>query len=412
MIFHQGRYYRLQVKNESGELLPASLLLKTITDILNDPKPAEQPLLPGLLTSLPRREWFDLRNSLMALNPDNKSNLNQIESALAVFAIDETLPAGEADFFGRVFCSDPGNRWYDKSLQFVLNYQGNVGINYEHSGVDGTTLGKLVGYLFDGMEPPDRTSLPEAAEETAEGTENIVQEMSFSLDSSLEEAIRKADRLHQKMGQGLSFQTLAFTDFGKDTIKGMGVSPDSFIQLGIQLAQHKAFQKVSTAYESVMTKQFRYGRTETMRPVTWESLAFVTGPSSETLKAASLKHVERINACKSGSGIDRHFFALSKMYEQLHPDSPLPELFRSPEYKAVTRNTFSTSTSNSHGMRFAGYGPSVGDGFAVRYLIFNDRLHFVLSSCQEYSDALLRYKDSLQQAYREMAKLRCQAGSL
>ncbi len=99
------------------------------------------------------------------------------------------------------------------------------------------------------------------------------------------------------------------------------------------------------------------------------------------------------------------FFALRKIYERLHPDSPLPEVFQSPGYKAVTRNTFSTSTSSSHGMRFAGYGPSVEDGFAVRYLIFNDRLHFVLSSCQKQSSSLIQYKDSLQQSYDDMAKL-------
>ena len=198
---------------------------------------------------------------------------------------------------------------------------------------------------------------------------------------------------------------MPFTDFGKEHIKTLKVSPDSFVQIGIQLAQYKVFHKVYNAYESVMTKQFLGGRTETMRSITRESLAFVKNPTLEGLKAASLKHVERINECKNGQGIARHLFALKQVHEKLSPLKPLPKIFSSPGYTAMSTDHFSTSTSNSFGMRYAGYGPLIKDGFAVRYLVYKDQLHFVLSSQKHRADSLILLKNSLEKSLKEMAAL-------
>ena len=396
ILIHQGHYYRLNVLDDNRKNLSYNALHQSIMTILNSPKKINR-LALGALTTLPRRKWTHLRSHLIAIDPRNGKNLHQMESALGVFILDQNQYKNDSQMFKNLFCGDSYNRWYDKSLQFILNETGDFGINYEHSGVDGTTLGHLVAYLYQNLR-------------TFETSSNIIKktsvdEITFNLDDLLKSAIKEAETLSQEAYESLAFEVLPFTDFGKEHIKTLGVSPDSFVQIGIQLAQYKIFQKVFNAYESVMTKQFLGGRTETMRPVTRESMTFVKNPTLVGLKAASLKHVERINECKNSQGIERHLFALLKTHEKLFPLKPLPKIFSSPGYKAITTDYFSTSTSSSFGMRYAGYGPLIKDGFAVRYLVYKDRLHFVLSCQKHRADSLILLKASLEKSLKEMAAL-------
>ncbi len=105
-------------------------------------------------------------------------------------------------------------------------------------------------------------------------------------------------------------------------------------------------------------------------PVTKESLKFIQTRAKTDLLTASKKHIERIIECKNGFGIDRHLFGLKKIYEANYPDKKLPEIFNTPSYKSITANYISTSTSNSLGLVYAGYGPVLNNGYAMRYLIY------------------------------------------
>jgi len=396
IIIHRGHYYRLNVLDNNRNILSYNTLHQSIMTILNSKKKINR-LALGALTALNRRKWSKLRSHLIDINHQNEKNLHLIESALGIFIIDENRYQDDTLMFKNLFCGDSLLRWYDKSLQFILNEADCFGINYEHSGVDGTTLGHLVSYLYQNMPTFNISS---------NVNEKIpVNEITFTLDNLLDLAIKEAITLSQETCEKFIFKTLPFTDFGKERIKTLKVSPDSFIQIAIQLAQYKVFHRVFNAYESVMTKQFLGGRTETMRPVTRESIAFVKNPTLEGLRAASVKHVERINECKNGQGIARHLFALKKVHEKLFPLKPLPELFSSPGYCEITTDHFSTSTSSSFGMRYAGYGPLIKDGFAVRYLVYNDRLHFVLSCQKHRADSLILLKASLEKSLKEMAAL-------
>ena len=66
-----------------------------------------------------------------------------------------------------------------------------------------------------------------------------------------------------------------FPHFGRQAIKECKCSPDAFLQLAMQMAGYKNLGKFSLTYESAMTRLFREGRTETVRPVTEESCKFV-----------------------------------------------------------------------------------------------------------------------------------------
>lgn len=58
-------------------------------------------------------------------------------------------------------------------------------------------------------------------------------------------------------------------------MKKCRLSPDAFIQMALQLAYFRDAGKFSLTYEASMTRLFREGRTETVRPCTIESSAWV-----------------------------------------------------------------------------------------------------------------------------------------
>lgn len=59
-------------------------------------------------------------------------------------------------------------------------------------------------------------------------------------------------------------------------MKKCRVSPDAFIQLILQLSYYRDAGRFCLTYEASMTRLFREGRTETLRPCTVESSAWVT----------------------------------------------------------------------------------------------------------------------------------------
>jgi hypothetical protein len=58
-------------------------------------------------------------------------------------------------------------------------------------------------------------------------------------------------------------------------VKKLGVSPDSFIQMALQLAYFRDQKKFGLTYEASMVRFFKHGRTETIRSLSEDSVAFV-----------------------------------------------------------------------------------------------------------------------------------------
>lgn len=82
-------------------------------------------------------------------------------------------------------------------------------------------------------------------------------------------------------------------------MKTCGVSPDAYIQMALQLAYYRDANRFCLTYEATMTRLFREGRTETVRPLTLESAAWVKamddGKSSTEEKVKLLKVACRLH---------------------------------------------------------------------------------------------------------------------
>ena len=72
----------------------------------------------------------------------------------------------------------------------------------------------------------------------------------------------------------LEMLILNFKQFGKGFIKKQGFSPDSFLQMAIQLAFYRIHETPGAHYESAGLRRYKHGRTDIIRSCSSESVAF------------------------------------------------------------------------------------------------------------------------------------------
>lgn len=410
IIVHcRGRLFRMDVYESPGKLRRAEEIERDLTAINELAEQGEEIHPCGILTTLPRDEWAETRQYMIELNSKNESLLDIIESAIFSLCLDDSSPENLLDTSRVMMHGDGKNRWFDKSFQLIVCQNGLTALNIEHSRLDGSVIGKLQKHILN-----------DNGAHNWQGENDIAprfQELKFIFDTRLKEAISRAGNMFDELIKDTQVRVLEFTKFGKDKIKSIKVSPDAFAQMAIQLVQFNVFGKCFNTYEAVMTRRFLHGRTEAMRSVTPESIRFVENMTAgkrdlkacaESLREAAKAHIERLTECKSGQGVQRHLFGLSRMYD-INGDrlgiSSVPEFFTDIGWKTLCYDNLSTSTSDPNGLTLAGYGPVVDDGFGVRYVIKNDRINFNITSKTEKTDQLNQFVGFLKESLINMSDL-------
>lgn len=72
-------------------------------------------------------------------------------------------------------------------------------------------------------------------------------------------------------------------------MKKCRLSPDAYIQMALQLAYYRDAGRFSLTYEASMTRLYREGRTETVRPCTIESAAWVKAMENKSTTVSKIK---------------------------------------------------------------------------------------------------------------------------
>ncbi|EEC10674.1 carnitine acyltransferase, putative, partial [Ixodes scapularis] len=155
-----------------------------------------------------------------------------------------------------------------------------------------------------------------------------------------------------------------FQNYGKDFVKSRNMSPDSFVQMALQLAFYKIHNVPCAMYESVSTREFLHGRTEGVR-----------GTSSQSL-----------NFCRT--------------FESPHSTREQKEHSLR---KAVAKHKHDANLVSARCDAVMMIAPLARDGYRVFYNVLKDAFNFGVScfkSCPETS--AVRFKEALEQSLTEM----------
>ncbi|WVQ68800.1 uncharacterized protein L199_007009 [Kwoniella botswanensis] len=366
VVLRRGQFYWFDcLDSKDRPLLTDREILNNLEAIVKDadktPVQSVASNSVGILTTESRKIWSSLRADLIKSNKLNASCLSVVESALFIVCLDDAGPEDLAELCGNFLCGgyklEGGvqtgtctNRWYDK-LQIIVCSNGEAGINFEHTGVDGHTVlryaadvytelvllfaktinpstpslfkSKLSPFSKSSKQPPKPEDLEDGEEDPS--FEIQPKKLEWKLTPDLLAGIRYAEtRISDLICQNDS-QALEFKGYGGNFIKRHGFSPDAFVQMAFQAAYYGLYGRVESTYEPAMTKAFLHGRTEAIRTVQPESVSFVKAFCSdhasvhekvEALRKACKKHTQLTKECSQGLGQDRHLYAMYSLIQR------------------------------------------------------------------------------------------------
>lgn len=99
--------------------------------------------------------------------------------------------------------------------------------------------------------------------------------LKWEIKHELKKAIENSLETVEKIINDIDLRIYVHNKYGKGFMKQCRVSPDAYLQMALQLAYFRDAGKFSLTYEASMTRLYREGRTETVRPCTIESAAWV-----------------------------------------------------------------------------------------------------------------------------------------
>uniref|UniRef100_A0A146KJV7 carnitine O-palmitoyltransferase n=1 Tax=Lygus hesperus TaxID=30085 RepID=A0A146KJV7_LYGHE len=396
VVYHKGRYFKVLIYHKNRILRPCELevQMQAILDDTSQPVDGEERL--AALTAGERTHWAHTRMEHF-FKGTNRASLDAIEKAAFFVCLDD-IPyefdrndPSKLDKFGCDMLHGTGyNRWCDKSFTLCIGTNGRVGFNAEHSWADAPVMGHMWEYTI--IEAIEQYNAQGHTLGTPEFKPPAPIRLGWDLKPSCIAAIEQSYMVVKDLIEKIDLRIYMHDNYGKGFIKTCKISPDAYLQMALQLAYRRNAGKFSLTYEASMTRLFREGRTETVRPCTIESTAWVNAmndPSKTTLEKVELLR----KACKQhqlgyqnamvGRGIDRHLFCLYVVSKYLEVDSPFLKEVLSEPWRLSTSQTPHGQSSKLDLKKYpqcisagGGFGPVADDGYGVSYIIAGEDIIF------------------------------------
>ncbi|KAI8609541.1 hypothetical protein BC830DRAFT_1173461 [Chytriomyces sp. MP71] len=378
IVLRNNQFYSLELVVHGRQLSTAEIesQLQKIYKLAGNTKD----IAVGAFTTQDRDSWAKIREQLLAVSGKNKASLDKIESAAFVVCLDDAKPIT-----------------YE---QFIVFDNGVAGFNGEHSMMDATPTSRLCDWVLDRLgKGKINHGTPTV------GSLEAPQKLQFDLTPELKQEVSNSEKKFADLVSKHDLQVVVFEGYGKNVIKKFGCSPDAYAQMAIQLAYYKTYGKCAATYESAQTKKYAFGRTETGRSVSIESVEWVKAmqdpkisnqKKGELGRKAIASQSSYMALAVDGKGVDRHLLGLRLLIEQ---GEEKPSIYNDPSYALSSHWNLSTSQISSEYYNGYGWGEVVPDGYGCAYMVNSNVLQFNLVSLFLQNDVM---KYNLLEALREM----------
>ncbi|NXG34738.1 CACP acetyltransferase, partial [Dromaius novaehollandiae] len=413
-VVHNFQFFELDVYNSDGSPLTTDQLFIQLEKIWNTSlQTNKEPI--GILTTNHRNSWAKAYNNLLK-DKTNKESVRAIEKSIFTVCLDAPMPRVSEDIYkSRVAAQmlhgggsrwNSGNRWFDKTLQFIIAEDGSCGLVYEHAPSEGPPIVTLLDHIVEYTKKPELIRSPMIPLP-------MPKKLRFNITPEIKTDIEKAKQNLNIMVQDLDVKVMVFHQFGKNFPKSEKISPDAFIQQALQLAYYRMYGHACATYESASLRMFRLGRTDTIRSTSVDSLKFVQAmdkpdksdqEKADLLRRATQAHREYADMAIRGNAIDRHLLGLK--LQAIEDLVSIPELFMDTAYAVAMHFNLSTSQVPAKTDCVMCFGPVVPDGYGVCYNPMAEHINFAISafnSCAETNAA--RMAHYLEKALLDMRML-------
>ncbi|XP_043576562.1 carnitine O-acetyltransferase isoform X2 [Chiloscyllium plagiosum] len=413
-VVHNFQFFELFVYNSDGTPLTVDQIYMQLEKIWHSSlQTNKEPI--GILTTGHRNSWANAYNNLIK-DKVNKESVKCIQKSIFTVCLDAPVPRVSDDLYmshvavqmlhGGGSRWNSGNRWFDKTLQFIVGEDGSCGLVYEHSPAEGPPIVALLDHVFEYCNTSATVRSPMIPLA-------MPRKLRFNIMPDIKRDIEKAKQNLNMMVRDVDIKCFVFQHFGKDFVKSQKMSPDALIQVALQLAYYRIYGEPCATYESASLRMFHLGRTDTIRSATVESSVFVRAMNNPQLqsqeKVALLKKAVQVHRAYTdmairGQAIDRHLLGLK--LQAIEDLVRIPEIFMDTSYAVAFHFNLSTSQVPAKIDCLMCFGPVVPDGYGVCYNPMEDHINFAVSafnSCAETNAAKLAH--FLEQALIDMREL-------
>jgi len=325
IILVRDHFFALDALEPDLTPRPAAALLPDLEDILAVAETLPPADGIGVFTYEYRPVWAKARARLLEHSATNAASLEAIQSAQSIFIFDENRPTTRQEIGRLALQGDGRNRFFDKTSQLIIFRNGKMGFNAEHSPFDApptahgnmsftTAMETVEEYIklhqLRRWGPPQSllgppTSAPEPNPAGFPGAGGAPQTpaatagsrwrlLSFDVPADVRAMQAKAVLTAKHLIQSSQLEFLEYQPYGMEVrglracahaapraaphaarMRGMLVwragaqfirrkarlSPDSYLQMALQLAYYRVYGHFASTYETQQTRAFLHGRT-------------------------------------------------------------------------------------------------------------------------------------------------------
>ncbi|KAL4704063.1 hypothetical protein ACJJTC_001985 [Scirpophaga incertulas] len=413
-VIHNNHIFHVDLWGTDNQILNESQILQQLQKVMElSSKPTEDAI--GILTSDNRDSWAKAYE-LLAKDSVNRKNLEDITKSLAVLCLDAPVGiwncsdknarqniAAAQTIHGGGSLSNGGNRWFDKTVQFIVGADGVTGLTYEHSPAEGQPIAVLtdflINYIDSGKCANSQSSSPKAP-----------YKLEFHVSPEVNDMIKASKNNLDRLAANLHLNCFTYDKYGKNFIKSQKLSPDSYLQMAMQYAFYRLHKTPGAHYESAATRMYVGGRTETIRSCSIESIEFAKSMlnSKCTPKEKVQAMINAINVHKSytvqalqGFGVDRHLLGLKLV--AIENGFEIPKLYSDAGFVKSAHMRLSTSQVACKCDGFMCYGPLVPNGYATCYNPRDNDVNFATSAFSDNAESDCdMYRAALEQSLQDM----------
>lgn len=406
----------------------------------------------GSITTQTYTQWTSARHELARSSPDLAQT---IDNALFVVVLDDTVsPVSDQDKITAISHGlsmlAPGtniqvgsctSRWYDK-LQIIITKNATAGVVWEPSTMDSTAILRFISDIYTDLILKLAKNINGAESTLFDSTIQFVlglesekkprvRPLHFNMTPEIVNLVhlsetRLADLLNQHELKTLTMK------LNTHLLSKLGISTDSFLQVGFQIAYYALYGKMANTLEPITTRKFRDARTELIAVQSDEISHLVklfiscneASKKWDCFKRSCAAHTAQCRAAMAGKGFERHMNAISQVLSRpqaaenlnrvnsgsgLEPIGDLASLHEQ-AIPLLTSNLLEKlmnaeiliSNCGNPALRLFGISPAIDQGFGVGYIIHKDKVVVTVSSKYRQTQRLLDTFESVMAGVKEI----------
>jgi carnitine O-acetyltransferase len=380
------------------------------------------------LTSERRDVWARARDSIVECGDGDALHL--VESAILHVSMSKQRPRTFAETM--VACEigdiERGSYWFDKSSTLFVFANGRVGFGGEHGCADAPVPARAIQSIARRALQDGHIGRLEAKQKERRGRSvadanafvTAIEWRNSARSGALVVSVADAQRRLRSAAAASDLAALRCTTVTRAVFKELKLSPDSTFQMAMQLAYFRDQRCFTSTYETGTTRAYYHGRTETIRPLSSESVAWVRAmederaPSAERaqlLRCALKVHAGYMKAACFGKAPDRHMMGL-RLAALEHGGIAPPRFLVNEIVERAGRFGLSTSNMTTRSVDLPGFGAPYPFSYGVCYnLDPAGAMATVTSDRSEPSKNCARFVEHIDRALHDIIDLMRSAAS-